>query len=510
MGSFVVLSSLHPDMKPFVLRSLDGDGEENSSRTAAKVGFPSWDFAAMVRRSLEQSEALTDRYHEKAVKSQREGRKAEVRKIMNDHPHLVFDIWCYCRKLVGEKVSCKNKSVPSVEALENGDGGAPGDGGEGHGHGNPGSQGAGAAPKGNLKYVVKLKDRLSGILDRRRMVLELLGLDDLKCVLYHIDEAVFSPWALRGLAPWGAKDASKTNMVETIEFMSGLPGSWKIPKHFEKMNDVVQYVKLQTQEVGDRKPFFTMPLDWKRFGVYEVEPRPEGLMLRNRCSGKTASIEMERFTSKVKDDYEIIDNFSEARATLQQKDVTATVTYCKDIIARAEFKTPEKPSRKRPHALMAADDQAVAGDDGKAENPASGDDRERGEDGPPADDPGPSAVVFMPRVAVDLQKEQIWTPDEITIARAVQRIAGLRSGGGSIKLPEIRVSTSSGSSSSGTGEIKVDPSLLQALAETIKEPPSRGAMSLGSPAKALSLMNVDMGDYAPPPDDEEDAIVVSA
>lgn len=211
----------------------------------------------------ERAQALKQKYDTQAAKTQAEGWKAEVRRIMKELPHTVFDIWSHAKKLAKEPLTTARSSgdgepAPAAAAIEDG---APKEGVAGPDRAAEEVRRCAATKDaGNLKFVTKLQDRLRGRLDRRRMTLAGLGQDDLKAILWSIDEKVFSPWALRGLAPHGGKDASKVNMLESIEFLTDLPASWHFPDHFVCLSDVATYVGLQAKYCGGLVKYFKMLL----------------------------------------------------------------------------------------------------------------------------------------------------------------------------------------------------------------------------------------------------------
>ena len=157
--------------------------------------------------------------------------------MMKEHPQICLSMWSHARTLLGVT------DGPS-EALP---------------------QSSFATPLVPDTVVAEQANRAVG---RSKKVID-LSVSDLKGTLYQIDKIALSPFALRAMAKRGARDASKTNLTQLLEYLTGIAPHFVLDPPFNIVSEFQRYASQIANNMGQLSRTLELPPDWDTDGHWK-------------------------------------------------------------------------------------------------------------------------------------------------------------------------------------------------------------------------------------------------
>eukprot|EP00971_Amphidinium_carterae_P327162 6458339-Amphidinium_carterae.3 len=223
--------------------------------------------------TVDQLAAKAVREQESARKHLHLSRKARINVIMTEHPALVQPIL----EAAEELVVAVNQSPEAATSVARG-----------------GARPA-LVPDQNAR-ALELKVEI----DKHAHKVSKLTLDDLKCILYEINEFRFSAFQLKALKEKShQRDVSKDTLCKVLEFVTSVGGDTELGTGFFKSReDVLNYVKLQQAQLGtmDRSAVLPLPPDWSQHGIYRItEKTVEHILVAHKFSNLIVTVPNSEF-----------------------------------------------------------------------------------------------------------------------------------------------------------------------------------------------------------------------
>eukprot|EP00971_Amphidinium_carterae_P350170 6491414-Amphidinium_carterae.1 len=270
----------HPKMLPFKVLCL----ELFRISCALLVGLQSRFAAASVSRliisyphkvcemprkcSVEQLAAKAVKEQDNARKHMHAARKARVNVLMAENPSLVQAILDSAEEIVAKNVQAPEQPLQ--------------------------------APRGSAKpaAVPDLSTREAALqveIDRHAHKVGKLSLDDLKCLLFEINEYRFSPFQLKALKEKShQRDVSKETLCKVLQFVTTVGAETELGTGFFRTRaDVLAYIRLQRAQLGgtDRSAVLPLPPDWAQHGVFRVtEATVDHILVMHKFSGLVVTV----------------------------------------------------------------------------------------------------------------------------------------------------------------------------------------------------------------------------
>eukprot|EP00971_Amphidinium_carterae_P350254 6491458-Amphidinium_carterae.2 len=223
--------------------------------------------------TVDQLAAKAVREQESARKHLHLSRKARINQIMTEHPALVQPILETAEELV-VGVNQSPESAPGVAR----------------------SVAAPALVPDQQARALALKENISK--DAHKVAK--LTLEDMKIILYEINEFRFSAFQLKALKEKAhQRDVSKDTLCKVLEFVTSVGSDTELGVGFFKTReDVLNYVQLQKAQLGsvDRSAVLPLPPDWSQHGIYRIsEKNAEHIIVAHKFSNLVVTVPNSEF-----------------------------------------------------------------------------------------------------------------------------------------------------------------------------------------------------------------------
>jgi hypothetical protein len=187
-----------------------------------------------------------------------------------------------------------------------------------------------------------------------------LPVKELTNICSSLEPLSLSKFQLKALICRGQRQISKNALLELIEFMTGVDGSFSLTGEFRKWNVIMQALADKNQERNRPAKDLMLPADWAQHGVYHYDPKTQHLT--NKISQNTVDLSNSSILLKATGALYLENNFSEARANLVEpgQGCVSKLVCCACFVQQGVFKvsggdreaeTPAKKLKKGPPSL---------------------------------------------------------------------------------------------------------------------------------------------------------------
>ena len=201
---------------------------------------------------------------------------------------------------------------------------------------------------------------------------------DLRRILLCLEKISLSSFQVKALCERGEREAAQKAMAEIIEFCTNVSLADSITwSDWDCYEDLIEYFQACNIQNGRRAEKLELPPKWLEVGIYLLIWHMQKVMLQHRYNQEIAELPEEFEDVKTFDEIELIDNYSEDRATIKLKGKSDVRVRCSKLFnwKKIAAKTEKIESKIEPkmNADDACDDSfdVLHGDDQKVDESAS-------------------------------------------------------------------------------------------------------------------------------------------